>query len=150
MKKKKNMTLSVYWGVGPVLIATGAKLNITAIKLVLVEAKTGSIVMYKILTVVVAFFECAHINSTFLGYNSIPLVLILCMESVVTYHNEMLCSNNYVTGRIYGQSSKNSCRFDKLATARTTEVATTTTTTTTTTTIWLVNDIYKILFNLTF
>ena len=46
MKKKKNMTLSVYWGVGPVLIATGAKLNITAIKLVLVEAKTGSIVMY--------------------------------------------------------------------------------------------------------
>ena len=36
-------------------------MNIIAIRLVLVETKTGSIVMCKILMVVVAFFECAHV-----------------------------------------------------------------------------------------
>ena len=53
-------------------------------------------------------------------------------------------------GRIFGQSSKNSFRFDKLATARATAavatpttVTTTGATTTTTTTIWLVNNIYN-------
>ena len=45
-------------------------------------------------------------------------------------------------GRIYGQSSKNSFRFDKLATTRATAAAATPTTTTTTTTrtTWLVNN----------
>ena len=38
--------------------------------------------------VVVTFFGCAHINSTFLGHDSLPLVLI----SILTY----LCITEYV------------------------------------------------------
>ena len=56
-------------------------MNINAVRLVLVGTKTISIVMCKILMVVVMFFGCAHINSTFLGHDSLPLVLI----SILTY-----------------------------------------------------------------
>ena len=48
-------------------------MNVIAVRLVLVEIKTGSIVTCKILTVVVAFFECARVNFTFLGRDSVPL-----------------------------------------------------------------------------
>ena len=51
-------------------------MNITVIRLVIVATSTGFVVMCKILTVVVAFFECARVNSTFLGRDSLPLVLI--------------------------------------------------------------------------
>ena len=51
-------------------------MNTTAIRLVFVETNTVFDVMCKILTVVVAFFECACVNSTFLGRDSLPLVLI--------------------------------------------------------------------------
>ena len=51
-------------------------MNITVIRLVIVVTSTGFVVMCKILTVVVAFFECARVNSTFLGCDSLPLVLI--------------------------------------------------------------------------
>ena len=50
---------------------------------------TSSIVMFKILTVVVTFFKCAHINSTVTPY--IPLVLIL-------WDHKILGSCTYVTG----------------------------------------------------
>ena len=51
-------------------------MNITAIRLVFVRTNTGFVVMCKILSVVVAFFECTRINSTFLGHDSLLLVLI--------------------------------------------------------------------------
>ena len=49
-------------------------MNITVIRLVIVATSTGFVVMYKILTVVVAFFN-ARVNSTFLGRDSLPLIL---------------------------------------------------------------------------
>ena len=51
-------------------------MNVTAIRLIFVRTNTGFVVMCKILLVVVAFFECTRVNSTFLGRNSLPLVLI--------------------------------------------------------------------------
>ena len=55
-------------------------MNITVIseviRLVIVATSTGFVVMCKILTVVVVFFLNARVNSTFLGRNSLPLVLI--------------------------------------------------------------------------
>ena len=53
-------------------------MNIIAIRLVLVGMKIVFIVMCKILTdtVVVTFFECVHVNSTFLGCDSLLLVLM--------------------------------------------------------------------------
>ena len=51
-------------------------MNITVIRLVIVATSTGFVVMCKILTVVIAFFECARINSTFLGRDSLLLILI--------------------------------------------------------------------------
>ena len=51
-------------------------MNITVIRLVIVATSTGFVVMCKILTVVVAFFLNVRVNSTFLGHDSLPLVLI--------------------------------------------------------------------------
>ena len=50
-------------------------MNIIAIRLVLVETKTGFIVMCEILTVVVMFFERTHVNSIFLGCDSLLFIL---------------------------------------------------------------------------
>ena len=61
-------------------------MNIIAIKLVLVERKTGSTVMYEILTIVATFFECTCINSTFLGRNSLPLILIHFLNQACAGH----------------------------------------------------------------
>ena len=52
-------------------------MNIIAIWLVIVGTKSGLVVMCKILTAVVVFFIYAHVNSTFLGCDSLPLVLII-------------------------------------------------------------------------
>ena len=53
-------------------------MNITVIRLVIIATSTGFVVMCKILTVVVASrFLNAHVNSTFLGRDSLPLILIL-------------------------------------------------------------------------
>ena len=49
-------------------------MNVIAMWLVLVRTKLGCI---NILTVV-AYFECAHINSTFLDHDSLPFVLNIC------------------------------------------------------------------------
>ena len=54
-------------------------MNITVIRLGMVATSTGFVVMCKILTVVVTFFECTRVNSTFLGRNSLPLVLIIVL-----------------------------------------------------------------------
>ena len=51
-------------------------MNITAIRLVFVRTNMGFVVMCKILSVVATFFECTHVNSTFLGRDSLLLVLI--------------------------------------------------------------------------
>ena len=51
-------------------------MNVNAIMLALVGAKTGFIVMCKILMVGVTLIECMCLNSTFLGHNSLLLVLI--------------------------------------------------------------------------
>ena len=51
-------------------------MNITTIMPVFVATSTGFIVMHKMLMVVVKVFECLHINSTFLGRDSLSLVLI--------------------------------------------------------------------------
>ena len=51
-------------------------MNIIVIRLVLVGTKIGFVVMCIILMVVVAFFECASVDSTFLGHDSLLLVLI--------------------------------------------------------------------------
>ena len=51
-------------------------MNITAIRLVFIITNTGFIVMCKVLLVVVAFFEFALVNSTFLGHNSLLLIVI--------------------------------------------------------------------------
>ena len=61
-------------------------MNITVIRLVIVTTSTGFVVMCKILTVVVAFFECARVNSTFLGRDSLPLVLITILIRSVARH----------------------------------------------------------------
>ena len=54
-------------------------MNIIAIRLVLIGTKPGLVVMCKILTVVVKFYLCVRVNSTFLGRDSLPLVLILLL-----------------------------------------------------------------------
>ena len=59
-------------------------MNITVIRLVIVATSTGFVVMCKILTVVVAFFECARVNSTFLGRDSLPLVLMTTNIIIMT------------------------------------------------------------------
>ena len=51
-------------------------MNVIALRLVLVGTKTGFVVMCKILMVVVMFFECTYVYSSFLGRDSLPLVLI--------------------------------------------------------------------------
>ena len=51
-------------------------MNITVIRLVIVATNTGFVVMCKILTVVIAFFLNVRVNSTFLGHDSLPLILI--------------------------------------------------------------------------
>ena len=56
-------------------------MNITVTRLVIIATSTGLIVMCKILKVVVAFFECVRVNSTFLGRNPLPLVLILLVST---------------------------------------------------------------------
>ena len=51
-------------------------MNIIAIRLVLVGTKKGIVVMCKTLTVVVMFFEHAHINFTLLGRDSqLPVLM---------------------------------------------------------------------------
>ena len=52
-------------------------MNITVIRLVIIATSTRFVVMCKILTVVVTFFLNACVNSTFLGRDLLPLVLIL-------------------------------------------------------------------------
>ena len=52
-------------------------MNIIAIRLVLVGTISGLVVMCKILTVRRLVFIYAHINSTFLGHDSLPLVLTM-------------------------------------------------------------------------
>ena len=58
-------------------------MNIIAIRLVLVGTKSGLDVMCKILTVASRpfFYLCMHVNSTFLGRDLLPLVLILVTKS---------------------------------------------------------------------
>ena len=54
--------------------------------------------MCKILTVVVMFFECVRVNSTFLGHDSLPLILILRMTQCfpkVFARNEWLSRDIY-------------------------------------------------------
>ena len=47
-------------------------MNINAVRLILV----GSIIMYKILMLIIAVFECAQVNSIFFGHDSLPLVFM--------------------------------------------------------------------------
>ena len=56
-------------------------MNTTAIRLVFVETNAVFDVTCKILTLVVAFFECACVNSTLLGRDSLPVVLILLIHN---------------------------------------------------------------------
>ena len=63
-------------------------MNITVIRLVIVATSTGSVVMCKILSVVVAFFLNACVNSTFLGRDSLPLVLISSKLSCMKAQNK--------------------------------------------------------------
>ena len=52
-------------------------MNINVVRLVLVGTKTNPVVMCKILTVlVIMFFECARVNSSFFGCDSLPLVFL--------------------------------------------------------------------------
>ena len=58
-------------------------MNINAITLVLVGTKTGFVVMCKeVLMVGVVFIECMCLNSTFLGHNSLLLVLIFATVTI--------------------------------------------------------------------
>ena len=67
-------------------------MNIIAIWLVLEGTKPGVIVMCKILTVVVGFYLCASINSTFLGCDSLPLILIKTNINMYIYSYNNYCS----------------------------------------------------------
>ena len=75
-------------------------MNITAIRLVIVRANTGFIVMCM---VVVRFLEYVHVNSTFLGHDSLPLVLIHTYNCI-----HMFSACNMFTGNVtsikYGKS----------------------------------------------
>ena len=51
-------------------------MDIVAIRLVLVTTKPGLIVMCQYPNMVVAFFECMRIDSTFLDRDSLPFVMI--------------------------------------------------------------------------
>jgi len=66
-------------------------MNIVATRLVLVGTKLGLVVMCKILPVV-AFFCCARVNSTFLGRDSLPLVLIL--EKYLVQYKYIQCQQH--------------------------------------------------------
>ena len=62
-------------------------MNIIAIRLVLVGTKSVLIVMCKILMVVVVFFIYAHANSTFLGRDSLPLVLMIKVTDEIGHYS---------------------------------------------------------------
>ena len=59
-------------------------MNITVIRLVIVATSIGFVVMCKILSVVVAFFLNACLNSTILGRDSLPLILIIMNRAMDT------------------------------------------------------------------
>ena len=65
-------------------------MNINSIMLVLVETITGFVFMCKILMVGVMFIECMYLNSTFLGHNSLLLVLIFA-----TIRHKILVGENF-------------------------------------------------------
>ena len=61
-------------------------MNFITIRLVLVGTRKGFVVMYKILTVVIAFFECEHVNSTFFSRDSLLLILTIVSTTELNIH----------------------------------------------------------------
>ena len=78
-------------------------MNITALRLVIVRTNTSFIVMC---TVVVRFLEYVHVNSIFLGHDSLPLVLIHTHKCIY-----MFSACNMFAGNI------NSIKYGKSETA---------------------------------